>query len=62
MAGDAFVVPLSFAQRSIWYTARVGDCRGGYTGIELRIRGNLDVPAMLQSLQDVLRHSLLAQG
>ncbi|QFZ21617.1 non-ribosomal peptide synthetase [Saccharothrix syringae] len=55
------LVPLSFAQRRLWFVNRLDEHNPGYAvPVALRLRGTLDVPALRAALADVVdRHESL---
>ncbi|MGW7097769.1 condensation domain-containing protein, partial [Streptomyces sp. NPDC054874] len=54
-------IPLSAAQRRLWFINRLDGSGGNYnTGLSLRLSGGLDVPALRAALNDVVtRHESL---
>ncbi|MEU0768672.1 amino acid adenylation domain-containing protein [Streptomyces albogriseolus] len=55
------VVPLSYAQRRLWFLNRLGEAGGAYNiPVALRLSGHLDRQALAQALRDVVvRHESL---
>ncbi len=48
-------LPLSFAQQRLWFLDQMGSSAAYHMPLALRLRGHLDIPALAQSLSEIVR-------